>query len=232
VPTARQIMEKATVLLADDDHTRWPLSELCTWINEAVQATVLAKPSASTASRAITLQKGTLQKVPSTGAPEPLMLQRLVRNLVSADDPRAGGRIITVTSRESLDAQAPHWHDPTRVRYQRDVRHYVYDENNPLEFYVYPGNDGTGVVEAVLSVLPAATAPSGDPDDLASYETDIGLSDLYSVPLTDYVLFRAFAKDDLDGQPGRSMAHYQLFASAVGLKIQVEGATSPNRRKT
>ncbi|MEK1928574.1 MAG: DUF6682 family protein [Pararhizobium sp.] len=231
MPTGREIMELANVILNDVDNVRWPLREIAKWINEAVRAIVLAKPSASSATTAIQMVAGTLQRVPETGVPTPLALTRLVRNLKDNTLPRQGTRIITATSRVLLDAQDPNWHDMTRTLPKKQVRQYVFDEATPLEFYVYPANDGTGWVEAVLSFLPKALEASAADNDLASYEIDVGLPEPYSVPILDYVLFRCFSKDDLGQGPGRSAAHYQQFASAVGLKIQVEGATSPNTRK-
>jgi hypothetical protein len=37
-------------------------------------------------------------------------------------------------------------------------------------------------------------------------------------------------KDDIDGAAARSAVHYQQFATAIGLKIQVEKSHSPNAR--
>jgi hypothetical protein len=231
MPTGREIIELANVVLNDRDNVRWSLAEIAKWINEGVRAIILAKPSASSASVALQMAAGTLQKVPTTGALTPLALVRLVRNLKDDKEPRQGLRIITATSRILLDAQDPNWHDTSRTLPKGQVRQYIFDEATPLEYYVYPANDGTGWVEAVLSHLPTPLAATGEPTLIGSYEGDVGLPEPYSVPLLDYVLHRCFSKDDLGQGPGRSAAHYKQFATAVGLKIQVEGATSPNARK-
>ncbi len=234
MPQARDIMKRAGVLLHDTEHVRWPLSELADWINEAVRAIILAKPSAHSMSRVVTLVEGTLQKVPTdAGAedPEPLTLVRLVRNMKGVGSNADGGKIITAVARDLLDAQEPYWHDRNHWPWRKDARHYVYDEANPLEFYIFPGNDGSGLVEMVLATCPKPIAVPGEPDDVDAWTSPIGLPEPYSVPMLDYVLFRAHSKDDEAGAPGRAMSHYQLFASAIGLKIQVEGATSPNARR-
>ncbi|MRX32810.1 DUF6682 family protein [Aminobacter sp. MDW-2] len=231
MPTGKDIMVRAGVLLMDEEHVRWPLAELCEWINDGVKAIVLAKPSASSLSQPLQMVAGTLQSVPTSGTPTPLALLNITRNLAGMSAPRVGGRVVRPVARSLLDAQDPYWHDKTRTRFARVVKHFIFDELNPLEFYVYPGNDGAGVVEAVLSVLPAPLAATGDAAQLSSYAGDVGLPEPYSVPLLDYVLFRSQMKDDEAGNPGRSVAHYQQFATAVGLKIQVEGAHSPNARK-
>lgn len=230
MPTGREIMERAAILLHDADHVRWTLPELCGWINEAVRAIVLAKPSARSESRVIALEPGTLQRVPQTGAPEPLALLAIRRNIADPDHPEQGGRAVTKTSITALDAQEPNWHDPQTVPFRKEARQFVFDEENPLEYYVYPGNDGSGHVDAVLSVLPSPLSPSGPADAIDSYAGQIGLPEPYSVPLLDYVLYRAQMKDDEAGSGGRAMAHYQQFATALGIKVQVARATSPNAR--
>jgi hypothetical protein len=229
MPTGREIIENAALLLGDEDHVRWTLPELCRWINAGVKATILAKPSAKSETRAITLVEGTKQAVPTSPAPTPLNLLSITCNLITAT-PRVAGRAIRATTRAQLDGAEPGWRDTRTVRFRKEVRQFIFDENVPLEFEVYPGNDGTGIVEAALSILPTPLAASGDVDDIASYAADIGLPEPYSEPIFDYVVYRAQSKDATSGDAGRAAAHYAQFANAVGLKIQVEGASSPNRR--
>jgi len=232
MPTGQEIIQRVAIILNDEDHVRWTLPELCLWINDATKATVLAKPSASTESRILQLAAGTLQRLPTSGTPTPLMLVDITRNLkTTAESPRVGGRTIRAVKRAVLDVQEPHWHDTIYTRPAAEVRNSIYDEANPLEFYVYPPNNGAGIVEAVMSVLPVPLAASGDPSLVSSYAGTIGLPEPYSIAVVDYVVAKALSKDDLGGDPGRATLHFQAFASAVGLKIQVEGATSPNARR-
>lgn len=232
MPTGRQIMERAGVLLLDVGYVRWPLAELAGWINDGVKAIVIAKPSAASETRALTLVSGTRQTVPqSGGARTPLALLDIVRNLRSAE-PRVGGRPIRPVPRAVLDAQEPYWHDERRVRFAREAKHFIFDERLPLEFYVYPGNDGTGIVEAMLSVLPVPLAPTGSPTLIGSWEGDVGLPEPFSTPLLDYVCWRAHSKDSLEAQAGKAQAHYQAFASALGIKVQTERAHAPSTQRT
>lgn len=230
MPTGRDIMEKAGVLLNDVAHVRWPLKELADWINDSVHAIILAKPSASSESRIISLVPGTRQAVPQDGNPTALSLISIVRNIRDIDAPHLGGRAIRTTSQAMLDVQDPNWHDGKYTRFQREVRQFVFDERAPLQFYVYPGNDGNGAIEAVVATSPKPLIAAGDPTVIASWTGSIGLPEPYSVPILDYVLYRAQSKDDLTGNGGRATMHYQQFATAIGLKIQVEGAHSPRAR--
>lgn len=231
---ASEIMLKAGILLLDKDHIRWPLDELAGWINEGVRAIILAKPSASCSTVAISLAKGTHQILPaSIGGRETLQLVGVNRNLKSAAEPRVGGRAIRTAARALLDAQEPNWHNGSYVPYRREVRQVIFDENVPTEFYVYPGNDGSGVVEAAVSTLPPpVVAPGGaDQDVTATWALPVGLAEPYGGPLVDYVVSRAHMKDDTAADAGKATAHYQLFAAALGIKVQSEGSSNPNRRR-
>lgn len=225
------LMQQASKLLNDTSQVRWPLQELADWINEGVRAIVLARPAASSQSRVLSLAVGTLQRLPTTPAPVPIALLNVTRNLAtSADNPRVGARIIRPTSRAILDVQEPYWHDTAVVPYRKEVRQWLQDEINPLEFYVYPGNDGTGFVEAVMSVTPALVVATGDPLIITSWAQNIALPDPYSVPLLDYVLYRCQMKDDTGAQNGRAAAHYQQFANAMGIKAQVDASIAMGQK--
>lgn len=222
-----ELLSRAATVLQDDDHVRWPLPELVRWINDGLRAIVLAKPSASSESVAIALEEGTLQSLSDDSH---LVLLRIPRNLKDAGPARIGGRAIRPTSREMLDASMPDWHDPVECPQRAQVRQYVFDEANPREFYVYPGNDGTGIVEAIVSVMPALVTASGDAAAIGSYAADLPLPEPYGIVLLDYVLYRAFSKDDTGADVSRARLHLQAFSAALGIKAEVEGTHSPNSR--
>jgi hypothetical protein len=224
--TGSELLTRAATILQDDTYTRWPLPELVNWINDAQRAVVLAKPSANAKSVALQLVYGTKQSLTDANH---LALLRLPRNLKTVS-PLVGGRVIRPTTREVLDSSAPSWHDPIETPYKAEVRQYVYDEAIPREFYVYPGSLGGNYVEAVVSELPGALVASGDVNALSSYSAAIALPEPWVVALLDYVLYRAFSKDDMAGDASRARLHYLAFASAVGIKVQVENSNSPNAR--
>jgi len=225
--TGASLLTSASILLLDEDRIRWPLPELVGWINEAQRAIVLAKPSAKSESVVISLIAGTLQSLTNT---DHLALLRIPRNIVTEGPPRVGGRAIRPTTRELLDASSPGWHEPDTFAYKKDVRQYVYDEESPREFYVFPGNLGTGKIEAVVSVLPTRLTASGDVHDIDSYGASIGLPEPYAPVILDWVLYRAFSKDSMEADTGRAQLHYQAYATALGLKVQAERAYSPNTK--
>jgi hypothetical protein len=219
---ASTIIHDASVILQDLDHVRWPLTELCAWLNEAQAACVLAKPAASSKTVTLTLAEGVLQQLTD---PNHLALVRIVRNLPK-------GAVITPVNRDQLDNSEPNWSNPDVVPYRAAIRQFIVDSDantvGPLrEWYCYPGAKQGIQVEAVVSMVPIAIAPTGAPDVLASYDVPISLQEPYRVPLLDYACYRAYSKDDIGADPGRGMFHFQQYAQALGLKTQAERAASP-----
>jgi len=222
--TAAEILTRAGTVLQDTSHVRWTLPELADWLNEAQRSIILADPTANSATVTLNMVEGTLQSLTEE---DQLLLLRVPRNLTGASEPFTGGRVVRPTTRETLDGSEPNWHDPNVVSFKAEVRQYIYDEAEPRSFYVYPGNDGTGKVEAVVSLLPTMIDTAGT--EISDYEdVEIGLPEPYSVVILDYLLYRAFAKDDIAADMTKAQVHYKAFATALGLKIQVDGANSPN----
>jgi len=227
---ARELFEKAGILLNDTGEyadRRWPLSELCGWLNDGIGAIVLQKPSATAKSVTLSLVSGTLQSIPDGY----ISILRPVRNMRTVSSDRKPRRNISVVPDDQLSALNPTWHDTYSVPFAQQAKHLIFDEANPRAFYVYPGNDGTGAIELVLCAAPTKLVPTdpSKPEDLASYEFDIPLDDIYFGALLDYVLYRARSKDSQDaGSLQRAALHYQQFANALGIRINVEANTSPN----
>jgi hypothetical protein len=97
--------------------------------------------------------------------------------------------------------------------------HYVYDEQNPRVFYVYPGVAGNAYAEIVYSANPSTVAQNGNLD----------IPDIFANAVADYVLFRAYTKDaEYAGNATRAGLHYNLFINSVTGKGQIDAITTPN----
>lgn len=223
---ASEIMDRAKRIIQDETSVRWPLAELRMWVNDALREIVLQKPTAHSKTIIITLQAGTYQTVPANV----IALLRVVRNLkTTSETVRQGLRAIRMVSREVLDSQHPDWHDGTIIVASKIVKHVVFDQTDPKSFYVFPGNDGTGIVEAVVATSPTPVALPADPENIALYNIALDIDDIYGGAVLDYVLYRAYSKDaQFAGNAQRAAAHYQTFANTLGLKVQVEAVANPN----
>jgi hypothetical protein len=198
------ILARASALLQDGSHIRWPLAELLDWLNDGQRDVVLHKPNAYVLNTALHLVAGTRQSLPLDG----VQLLDIVRNVP--------GLAVRLVLREILDAQLPNWHGENAASL---VKHYCYADRDLKHFYVYPPNTGTGVVELIYSAAPPDAAQGGV----------IAVDDIYQSVLLDYILYRAYSKDtEYTADPARAASHYTAFANALGGKLKMEIGASPN----
>lgn len=206
--TGQQIVDRARRILQDTTSggTRWLDAELLDWINDAQREIVLLKPNSFSSVENLTLAQGTKQTLPAEG----LLLLTVVRNV--------GGKAVRRVDRNILDSENPDWHSVTE---NNTVEHYIFDEDAPETFWVYPPQTATpGSVEVIFSRAPSDLSILGD---------TITLNDIYMNVILDYILYRAYSKDtDYAGNSSRASNHYQGFNNSLGVKAQAEMSTSPN----
>ena len=145
----------------------------------------------------------------------------VVRNM-SAASSGLGRRSIRIVDKEILDAQVPSWHDPASTgdsAHGTIVKHYIYEETNPRNFYVYPGVAGSSYIEIIYSSNPAIVDITGT----------IGLPDIYANAIMNYTIYMAYMKEaEYAGNQQRAQGHFQLFMTSVTGKGQIDAMTSPN----
>ncbi len=228
---AKDLLDRARRVLNDETSERWPLSEMRLWLNDSLREIALIKPTAFSDSIVVSLFAGTLQRLPDGY----FSVMRVVRNLkTNANSPRQGAASIRTVDMTMIDAQSPNWHDSTKVKQQKVVKNVAFESSDPRAFYVYPGNDGTGIVEAIVSKIPTSvSAPASNADDINSYDVNIDIHDIYSNVILDYMLYRAYSKDaNYAGSAQRAALYYTAFANALGVKVANEGALNPNVKPT
>lgn len=218
VTTVGTIINNAKLVLQEVTAagTRWTNEELIGWLNEGYQAVVQIKPDASSINASLNLETGTRQQIPSDG----LRLINVVRNTAPASD-KLG---ILVTTRRALDTTRRSWHaDDKSV----NIEQFVFDEQDPTHFYVYPPADSGAEVEIIYSSVPE---PHDITQGLDSLKADkIKLNDSYAPVLTDYILYRAYSKDaEHAANLNRAQMHMQAYMGALGQKVEVSRMISPN----
>jgi hypothetical protein len=211
------VLSRASKALSDVDEVRWTAAAKLDYFNDGLLEIAVQKPTAFARTVELPLVAGTLQTVPEAYS----SLIRAVRNVEGAAGatPRAGGRAITPTRRDILNDQFLDWHSADMVPFARIVQHVVADEFEPRQFYVFPGSDGTGIIEAIVALIPTPVAA----------DSAAPLDRLYANALSDYVAYRCYAEDTiLNGSVQRAQAHYQLFQQALGIRQDVEGVANVN----
>lgn len=224
---AKDVLKRVRTILQDAGSVHWTLQELTDALNDGLLEICLLKPSACAKTIVLDLDEGTYQKL-EVGHSQ---LMRVTRNITSADgvEPRVGGPVITPIERQILDQQIPGWHDTSVMPFSAIVRHVMTDEFDPRSFYVYPGNNGTGRIEAAVAVAPTKVSEPADPNDIDQYTDEIDISPVYQSVLIDYMLYRAFSKDmQMANSANRAVAHYQNFNNALGARRQIEGVANPD----
>ncbi len=207
--TAGNLIDQAAKVLQDETNIRWTRSELLDWLNSGQREITMYKPDASSVVATIPLVAGSLQAIPTGG----LKVLDITRNMgITGVTP---GRAIRLTEREVLDAGIPNWHAGTK---QAEILHFMTDERTPTRFYVYPPASPTNV-EAVYSV---------SPEPCVGEQSALTINEIYANTLLNYILFRAYSKDnDFAANDPKSKSYYQLFAAQVGIKAGADKATEP-----
>lgn len=219
--TVQSVIDRVQTVLQDTTGVRWPVvDELVLWINDAQREIALLKPDASAANETVTLVAGTKQSIPDDGN----RLLKVVRNM-SAATGGTGKRSVRLVNREVLDTQTPDWHDPSvtgDAAHVAVVKHYLYDEANPRNFYVYPGVKGSAYLEIIYSGNPAVVA----------LDDSLSIPDIFANAILNYVLYMAYMKDaEFAGNAQRASTHFQLFSASVTGKGSVDALTNPNMER-
>lgn len=228
---AIDIIRTAARTLFDEDHVRWPLPELLDHINDAIRTVVSAKPNANTQTLTLTLQQGTLQVLPANVTIVAAFNRNMVLGSGEPGGPVAGPAIRMVDGRELMDAYFPGWQSDATL-FAGTVKHCIYEPAQERQFWVIPGNDGTGKIEIIAGIMPDPLIIGGDVDLETNYAVDIPLPDEYRTMITDFVTFRAFSKDSgVPASAARAQTHLAAFQSALqvltGAKVEISAARKP-----
>lgn len=225
--TQYDVFEEVSMVLSDEDFDRWTAKKMNVYLNAGLRAIATLKPNAFATSVELMMEAGAQQNLP----PENSALIRVTRNLLPVyldDGLRAGGEAITLVTREIMDAVMPGWTDPAVQPFAAKVDHIMFDVAEPTRFYVFPGNTGGGIVEAVVCAPPARLADSSTPDIPTSYEQPVPIDESYRQALVDYVAFACLRPDmAIPAAAQRAAMHKAAFDTALGVKLTTEAIASP-----
>ena len=216
--TVQSVLARVKETLQDTSGIRWSeTDELIQWLNDAQSEIALLKPDATSENTTVTLVTGTKQTIPTDGN----RLLRVIRNM-SAASSGTGGRAIRLVARDVLDTQTPTWHDPAvtgDAAHTNVIKNYIYDEQDPKNYYVFPGVAGNSYIEIIYSKNPATVTAS---DNLT-------VDDMYAGAVMHYVLYMSYLKEsEVAANAQRAANHYRIFLSLIGAKDQRDSIDTPN----
>ena len=224
VTLAKDIINRAKIVLQDTSSsgTRWPNSELQDWLNDAHKEVVLYRPDANTVNEEFTpVGNSSKQSIPATG----LRLIEVIRNTAVSSNFKA----IRLIQRSILDDQVPAWHNAVAGV---NIEHWVYDERDPKNFYLYPRPTTLARIELIYSTVPAQISIVNADETLtaAAATVVIGIDDIYANALLDFILYRAYNKDaEFAGNATRAQVHMMAFASSLGVKSKIDASSAQLR---
>ena len=223
--TCQEVISKARILLRDTDVSFAQHSDetLLGWLADGQTAVVVYKPSANTRHIDISLVPGADQTLPD----DALYIVRPLSNVTvtQSTDPepvetRTPGRTITAVDPDTLYRYVPDW--PT-MDADSTVQHVLLDENEPVQFQVYPPQpDPAGVIKVAAVINPPAPA---------NISENIAFKDEYQTALIEYVCYRALLEDsDNPVNAQKSEMYYSKFMQSLGVQYQAQMALRPVRK--
>jgi len=197
--TAQSIIDKAATALLDIAGTRWPATELLSYLNDGQREAAKLRPELTSTMVDVALIAGVEQSIPADGH----ALLDVVRNTgIGGGVP---GTAITKADEVTLSQFNPGWVLDVASAV---VKHFMPDARTPRKFRVYPAQPvAPGNVEMLYSKTPI---------DIAANAV-ITLDDAYENALRDYVVYRAMAKEAETQNEAKAGAYYKLFLSGIGV---------------
>ena len=191
------------IQLSDVDKTTWSEVLLKSALNQAIGLLLLVRPDASAKRIIHVCVDGTEQSL-SAGYSR---LLKVIRNVSGANN--TPGRAIRMVSMHDLDRGDPNWHStiPSTIAHE-----YVFDEQNPTTFWLYPPiQAGTKVQIEASQSLPA----------IASLEDDFPLDSVFAQPIKELMLYLIL------GDNQGSTNHYNLAMNMLDRKSVTDTRVNP-----
>ncbi len=220
---AETLIQRVRDQLHDNADLRWTLDEKIRALNYAQKLTVIARPDANTVTVAVQLTASSTRQTLPTGG---IRFLKLSRNMGVAG--LTPGRVITFVDIDAMDVENIDWHtDPSDTV----MRHFLYDNIDPLTFWVYPQVHGSTAVfvELVHSAEPTEVPESATYNALSDL---IGLPDIYEPALFDFMLGRLFLKNEEASDNQSAQLHSALAYQSLGIKTQKDNLFNPESRTT
>ncbi len=205
--TVRSILNRAAALLNDEEYVRWNEAELLEWLNDGQRVVARGPSTDAYVLRAnITAVAGTVQTLPDGS----IRLVDVVKNV-------SDGSSIQQSDYAIVDMLGGAW----RAAAAAIAQNFFYNEDNPLEFELYPPQAGGESIEIVYNAQPTDAEIAGN----------IIISDMYADSLIDYIVYRGLSKDteDSSAELGRATAFYRAFLLGIGYKETTDAMIEPRR---
>lgn len=211
----QELAARITTVLRDTGYDSWTLPSIHDAILEAEKTIVIFRPDASAVDREFACVEGIRQSLAALTGPAAYRLLKVKYNLSSEGFP---GRSIYLVSEGDLDAMHPDWRsDPVGTA----IREFMFDQREPLLFYIYPRVAAGTKCQISYSAVPAAYG-------VVDENTVTNISDLYAPMIIEFALYRLFGHDtEGSANYARSQQRLANFQAMMGVKVTAEGIFGP-----
>lgn len=201
---ASAIISTARSILLDPDADWFSNADLLGALNRAERRVLLVRPELSSSRVTLELDAGIAQVLPANAT----ALLDIFQNTVSKRRARQ-------TSRAMLEHLNDRWSAATG---QTEVIHWTADLRSKTRYDVYPPNDGSGQLEALIGTVPTPIPTTGDV---------INLNDIYETPLLYYVLCEAFSVNSEKQDMAKSTSYENRASQLLGVNAQTGATLAP-----
>jgi len=216
------LLSDAARVLQDPTFVRWTRVHHQRNLNEGYRALFIMRPDVGMTTGTFTCAAGYRQILTKTpgGFPTAQRLRSVVRNVATGSTKQA----VQLVPQAALDTQRPGWTDEAQAL---SIQLYCYDLLLPQQFLVYPPALATAQLEVVYDALPTQHALTEE-QLTTDTTTAISVDDIYSGPLLDFMLYRAFTTDaEYAANAERAQQHLNAFTQTVGVDMQSDMSTGP-----
>ncbi len=203
--TGAQVIASVRRILLDPSPGDWFTdADLLECINTAQDRAASARPDLTQAVANISMAAGSIQQLDGTH----IAIFDIYFNVASK-------AVVTLAPRSMLDNGARNWPAATQAV---DVVHWVHDDRAKTVFRVYPPNDGTGVVTALVSKVPTRLTATSDV---------LTVNDVYKPVIDALTLAEAYAANSVKRDVEKATYYENKAMTALGLNAQAGQALAP-----
>jgi|SRR5882757_6369226 len=195
-------MGEVQIILLDPVGVYWTVPYLIAAYNIIITAIIKDNPNALTKIIPFTCAQGVDQICPA----DAVQFLRAPANV--------NGTTIRQVQSEALQEDDNEWYATPQTAI---VEHIVPDEFDPLRFRVYPGNNGTGIINLQYAYAPA---------DITSLSDPFLLTEAYRIDCRNGVLGMAYALNTDRQDMSKAQYYMGLLPAGVQAAVQAQNALS------
>lgn len=208
---ASEILDRVSMQLDDQTRTRWTEAMLLNYLTDAMRQMSLERPDSHSTVIVQHLVQGSNRQTIPTGMAK---LLRVVRNM--GIDGTTPGQFVTATTRDAMETLCTGWVPNAQFD---EIDQYAFVQATPQNYWVWP----TPSAYAYLELECCA-----DVAQLTAMNATIPFISIWSEPLREYVLYRAFSQNGASqADQARAVAHLQQFYVMIGNEAQARILGNP-----